>query len=65
MTSKQPVTVVVAALAAKLQLTPEAVDKALHQLEQDGRISQTIKQTIVQIVLLHKTYANLDKAAIA
>lgn len=50
LTSRQPVTVVVPTLAAKLKLTPEAVDKALKQLENDNRITQTISRTVVLIV---------------
>ena len=50
LTSKQPVVVTVTTLAARLQLTPQAVTVALKQLEENGRISQVISRTIVQVV---------------
>jgi DNA-binding transcriptional MocR family regulator len=52
MTSKQPAVITVATLASRLQLTQQEVTTALNQLEANGRISQIISRTIVQVIAL-------------
>jgi hypothetical protein len=47
--SRQPVTINVAALADRLQLTPALVTKALQELEAETRATVTILKAIVSL----------------